>query len=634
MARRVLLADDSVTAQNMGRRILIDAGYEVITVNNGSAALKKIAENKPDLIIVDVYMPGYGGLEVCSRVKETKETSRIPVLLTVGKLEPFKPEEARKARADAFIVKPFEASELLTALTKLEDKIVPGPEPYKPGRFAKALASVEGSADKAESFGDVESGWKNRLTIPPPHMKPAAHAEPEPEAVKPAAASVELGREEDFKPAEPRGFERPLPAGLPQDIRPEEIAAIAAAAAALRGDLKPEEKPAVSEVSVEEPQQAESPAPPEAIAETQPQCEETAGVEAVAAEVPREEEPVAQGEVVAEAKPSEQPEAEKVTGHDAEVLAALASLTPANGDYSSETREEEPVTVAVGAAVPELEAVGASYTGPRWIAEAISVPIEEATRPLEQEMYKAFAAFAAADGLKLLGAVELAAPPAEAVPEPIAPAEADAVAEPLALPTSEPVVAAESAMAAAAGAGEIAAPVISQDVSALEVPASETAEGEPRREAELAAAWENWRHIRQTIIGPDTAPAMTEPETAAEVKEEAAPVEARIEETKVEEPETAESKVEEAKPDEAVAEIAPAEVQIEEPQPEPVAEAVVASPEPQPEAKSDSETESGDQADSPEAIASIVDDMLADLKPKLMEELSKKLSKGKKKKKS
>ena len=41
MPRTVLLADDSVTAQNMGRRILTDAGYEVITVNNGSAALKK-----------------------------------------------------------------------------------------------------------------------------------------------------------------------------------------------------------------------------------------------------------------------------------------------------------------------------------------------------------------------------------------------------------------------------------------------------------------------------------------------------------------------------------------------------------------------------------------------------------------
>ena len=47
MARTVLLADDSVTAQNMGRRILMDAGYEVITVNNGSAALKKIHESQP-----------------------------------------------------------------------------------------------------------------------------------------------------------------------------------------------------------------------------------------------------------------------------------------------------------------------------------------------------------------------------------------------------------------------------------------------------------------------------------------------------------------------------------------------------------------------------------------------------------
>ncbi len=76
MARKILLADDSVTAQNMGRKILADAGYEVITVNNGSAALKKIAEAKPDLIVLDVYMPGYSGLEVCQRLKEAQETAR------------------------------------------------------------------------------------------------------------------------------------------------------------------------------------------------------------------------------------------------------------------------------------------------------------------------------------------------------------------------------------------------------------------------------------------------------------------------------------------------------------------------------------------------------------------------------
>lgn len=136
MPRTVLLADDSVTAQNMGRRILTDAGYEVITVNNGSAALKKIHEVRPDLIVLDVYMPGYGGLEVCQRLKESGETMKIPVLLSVGKMEPFKAEEAKRVRADAHIVKPFEASELLAALAKLEDRIVPQAESSK-GRKAK-----------------------------------------------------------------------------------------------------------------------------------------------------------------------------------------------------------------------------------------------------------------------------------------------------------------------------------------------------------------------------------------------------------------------------------------------------------------------------------------------------------------
>src|SRR5882724_6998169 len=200
----------------MGRRILTDAGYEVITVNNGSAALKKIAEQLPELIVLDVYMPGYSGLEVCQRLKETRETSRIPVLLTVGKLEPFKPEDARRARADAFIIKPFEASELLTALTKLEDKIVPQPT-GKSGQFAKVWADLEqGSTGKTEKFGDAETGWKNRLIIPIPGAK---QEEPEPEEV-PAKASAKGKKDkakekEEIKPLEVKApVEAPSAAGV------------------------------------------------------------------------------------------------------------------------------------------------------------------------------------------------------------------------------------------------------------------------------------------------------------------------------------------------------------------------------------------------------------------------------------
>ncbi len=61
---KILLADDSVTAQNMGKKILSEAGHEVVCVSNGAAALKKVSEQEPDLVILDIYMPGYSGLEV------------------------------------------------------------------------------------------------------------------------------------------------------------------------------------------------------------------------------------------------------------------------------------------------------------------------------------------------------------------------------------------------------------------------------------------------------------------------------------------------------------------------------------------------------------------------------------------
>jgi CheY-like chemotaxis protein len=82
LARKILLADDSVTAQNMGRKILADAGYEVITVNNGSAALKKIAEQKPDLIILDVYMPGW------SLSSPRRQNEYVPKALSSNHLKP------------------------------------------------------------------------------------------------------------------------------------------------------------------------------------------------------------------------------------------------------------------------------------------------------------------------------------------------------------------------------------------------------------------------------------------------------------------------------------------------------------------------------------------------------------------
>jgi len=647
LARRILLADDSVTAQNMGRRILSDAGYEVVTVNNGSAALKKIAEQKPDSIVLDVYMPGYGGLEVCQRVKENRETARIPVLLTVGKLEPFKPEEARRVRADAFIVKPFEASELLTALTKLEDKIVPQ-GPQKPGRFAKALAAMEQSGS-ADSFGDTETGWKNRLTIPPP---PAKAAESEGEIPQVASSVVrELWREQESKPLDPKQeFERPIPAGLPPDITPEEIAAITAAAAsfgsqpqepAARSEAEKSEaeepKSAVSSAAIDEspaeataatfasaPQSqgpvtevepASTAAPP--TAETAAATEATKGNESGAAENPiATDSPVMptqadSGDNIAAATTEQ---AAKPWTADAEVMAAIASLAPTNGhaDGMAQTdgfvtaaaRPEEEIPVIVAATVASAATAAESASGPRWIAEAIPVPEDESTFILQQEMEKAYDAFAAADAGRASYEASVAINTAVSAGESVgARAEQSLVAEASvseSTPAPEiiPMAQAEAssmisgikevayAAGASTGAGSEPASAPEASSSATAVPPAEAVtraaeEGDKQREAELAAAWQNWKQIRESIVGSQLTAQIADAAAAGlkdVQREEASPVMSEGDE------EAAESESDE------------------------------------------SSTAAGEST----AIASIVESVLAELKPKLMEEIAKKMKTDKK----
>ena len=291
MARKILLADDSVTAQNMGRKILADAGYDVVTVNNGSAALKRIAEIKPDLIVLDVYMPGYSGLEVCQRLKDADETAHIPVLLSVGKLEPFKADEARRVRADAHIVKPFEASELLTAIARLEDRMVP--QPSEGGRFSAPGSGVErfggeGSGRKMENGAQADTGWKSRLRFP------SKKKQEEPEDAAAGAAFRDF-RKAKGKPGAsaaftvkepPPGQEPGLVPDIPRDITPEELEALSALAAKLDGSIPAAEN---SAPLAEKAGRVEAPAAELAAAKT-----ETAKTEV--------EVPAAAAEAVAEAK--------------------------------------------------------------------------------------------------------------------------------------------------------------------------------------------------------------------------------------------------------------------------------------------------------------------------------------------
>ena len=218
MAMKILLADDSMTAQNMGKKILTDAGFEVIAVSNGAAALKKITAENPDIIILDVFMPGYTGLEVCERLKNNPETSRKPVLLTVGKMEPFNPDDSNRVRAEGVMIKPFEATDLTAAIEAIAKRFnisnttaappPPPPPPKAPQNFRSYEETVMLSQDELrQSMGIADEGTQTTAAASAASAASSASSG----AVAVAASALELDssaivteqtEQEEIKPVE------------------------------------------------------------------------------------------------------------------------------------------------------------------------------------------------------------------------------------------------------------------------------------------------------------------------------------------------------------------------------------------------------------------------------------------------
>ena len=121
---RILLVDDSPHAQRMGERILADEGYEVVTVSNAEAALIRLDDVDPDVVLADTVMPGRTGFDICYYLKMSPRHRHVRVILTAGVLEPLDEEQARRVQADGSLKKPFEASVLLAAVKPLAEAAV------------------------------------------------------------------------------------------------------------------------------------------------------------------------------------------------------------------------------------------------------------------------------------------------------------------------------------------------------------------------------------------------------------------------------------------------------------------------------------------------------------------------------
>ena len=115
---RILVADDNSNIQKMVGLALKDQGIDVVAVGNGEAAVRKISDIKPDLVLADVFMPVRNGYEVCKYVKDDPSLAHIPVILLVGAFDPLDEQEAQRVGADGVLKKPFVPPDPLISMVK------------------------------------------------------------------------------------------------------------------------------------------------------------------------------------------------------------------------------------------------------------------------------------------------------------------------------------------------------------------------------------------------------------------------------------------------------------------------------------------------------------------------------------
>jgi CheY-like chemotaxis protein len=110
------VADDNTNIQKMVALAFEERGIDVVSVGNGEAAVRRIPDLSPDLVLADVFMPVRNGYEVCEFVKKHERFAHVPVILLVGAFDPLDEKEARRVGADGVLKKPFVPPDPLIAM--------------------------------------------------------------------------------------------------------------------------------------------------------------------------------------------------------------------------------------------------------------------------------------------------------------------------------------------------------------------------------------------------------------------------------------------------------------------------------------------------------------------------------------
>ena len=192
---RILVADDNSNIQKMVALAFAEHGIDVVAVGNGEAAVRRMPDLNPDVVLADVFMPVRNGYEVCEYIKKDPRFAKTPVILLVGAFDPLDEQEARRVGADGVLKKPFVPPDPLIAMVTSALEKAPKPE-------VKAAP---------EPVAEIP---KNVAPPPPPVAQTFPDPTPEEEAYMFGSGRRSLDDDDKVEAAAPRGNTVGAPAAV------------------------------------------------------------------------------------------------------------------------------------------------------------------------------------------------------------------------------------------------------------------------------------------------------------------------------------------------------------------------------------------------------------------------------------
>ncbi|MCA9900574.1 MAG: response regulator [Ardenticatenaceae bacterium] len=119
MKNSILLVDDEPNLRELLRHMLEIGGFEVIEAEDGFDALDKLAENTPDMMILDVMMPNLDGVSLCKQLRATARFATLPIVMLSGKTQYHAVQEGLAAGANRYLCKPITVNELIQTVREV-----------------------------------------------------------------------------------------------------------------------------------------------------------------------------------------------------------------------------------------------------------------------------------------------------------------------------------------------------------------------------------------------------------------------------------------------------------------------------------------------------------------------------------